>query len=174
MSAQETKHQSRKVLVVMVLAVLVLLSAVNLKIIKDPLSKLIQRDLNFEGFVDEVQKGYLSDSFAYKNDFLNLNGLFARLTGRRVLNEVVRLNNGMLGQVIQKKATTAQANAIIDFSDYLSEQNIPFLYIQMPYKESLDGQDFPMELTSYANENAGGLVSRLTTAGVATLDCQRQ
>lgn len=170
MPVQETKHRGRKVLAVAVLVLLVLLSAANLNIVKNPLSKLIRQDISFEGFVDEVQKGYLSNRFAYKNDFLNLNGLFARLTGRRTLNNVVKLNNGMLGEVILKRDTTAQANVIIDFSDYLSGQNIPFLYVQMPYKESLDGQSFPVGITSYINKYADDMLSQLSVGKVETLD----
>ena len=171
MSAQEIKHRSRKVLAVAVLAVLVLLSAANLKIVKDPLQKFIQNDLSFEGFVDEVQSSYLSDNFAYKNDFLNLNGLFARMTGRRTLNKVVKLNNGMLSWLNPNVVdVTALANSITDFSAYLSEQNIPFLYVQMPYKESLNGQNYPVGVTSYANENADNLLSQLSAGEVKTLD----
>ena len=171
MPAQETKHRGRKVLAAAVLVLLVLLSIVNLKIVKEPLQKFIQNDLSFEGFADEVQKGYLSDSFAYKNDFVNLNGLFARLTGRRVLNDVVKLNNGMLGQPpLRDMDMTAFANEIAVFSDYLREQNMPFLYVQIPYKESLDGQSLPIGVTSYANKNADDLLSQLSAAEVETLD----
>ena len=170
MQAQETKHRGRKVLAVAVFAVLVLLSAVNLKIVKDPLSKLIRHDIGFEKFVDEVQNGYLSDSFAYKNDFLNLNGLFARLIGRRTLNGVVKLNNGMLGLTLDAGDITAMANEVSKFSDYLGEKNIPFLYIQMPGKESLDGQSSPVGVTFYVNKRADDLLSLLSAEEVNTLD----
>ena len=170
MPAQETKHRGRGPLAVTVLALLALLSAVNLDIVRDPLSKLIRHETGFEGFVDEVQSGYLSNNFVYKSDFVNLNGLFARLTGRRTLNKVVRLNNGMLGGTSIRVNTGALANSIMDLSDYLSEQNIPFLYVQMPYKESLDGQSYPVGVISYANQNADDLLSRLSAAEVETLD----
>lgn len=170
MPAQETTHRGRKLLAVAVLAVLALLSAVNFDIVKNPLSKFIRQDTSFEGFVDEVQNGYLSDSFVSKHYFVNLNGLFARLTGRRTLNDIVKLNNGMLSYAFQEVDTTALANEITGFSGCLSEQDIPFFYIQMPYKESLDGQSFPVGITSYANQNADELLSRLSAGGVETLD----
>lgn len=170
MPVQEKKHQSRKLLAVAVLVFLALLSAANLKIVQEPLEKFIQQDLSFENFVNEVQKGYLSDNFAHKNDFLNLNGLFARLTGRRVLNNVVKLNNGMLSGTYVELDMTALANSITDLSDYLSEQNIPFLYAQVPCKESLDGQSFPTGVISRGNSNADNLLSLLSEAGVEALD----
>ena len=170
MLAQETKHRGRKVLATAVLTLLMLLSAVNLRIVKDPLSKLIQRELTFENFVDDVQSGYLSDSFAYKNDFLNLNGLFARLTGRRVLNNTVKLKNGMLSATLSDMDMTALANEIAGFSDYLNEENIPFFYIQMPHKEPLDGQNSPVGVAFYGNKIADDLLSQLSEEGVETLD----
>ncbi|MCH5261126.1 MAG: hypothetical protein J1F18_15370, partial [Lachnospiraceae bacterium] len=105
-----------------------------------------------------------------KNNFVNLNGLFARLTGRRLLNGTVKLNNGMLGFKIGDADMTTTANEISVFSDYLSEQNIPFLYIQMPGKESLDGQSFPVGVASSGNKNADNLLSLLSAEGVKTLD----
>lgn len=170
MPVRGKKHRSRKLLAVAVLLLLALLSAANFKLAKDPLWKLARHELTFEEYVDKVQTGYLSDNFAYKNDFLNLNGLFARLTGRRVLNNVVRLNNGMLSQVVSDIDTTPLADTIADSSNYLNKQNIPFLYIQMPYKESLDGQSFPVGISSYANKNTDELLSQLSAEGIETLD----
>lgn len=167
---REKKHWSRNLLAVAVLLLLALLSAVNLKLVKDPLQKFLQRELTFAEYVDQVQKGYLSDNFAHKNDFLNLNGLFARLTGRRTLNEVVKLNNGMLGRTLSDVDVPAFANAISDFSDYLNEQDIPFLYIQMPVKESLDGQSYPVGIPFYGNKNADDLLSVLAAEEVEVLD----
>lgn len=168
MQVQEKKHRGKRVLAVLVL--LSLLAAVNFKIVEEPLIKFIREDLSFEDFTNEIQTGYLSDSFTYKNDFVNINGLFARLTGRRTLNEVVKLNNGMLGETRPSTDITALANGIKAFSDYLNEQNVPFLYIQMPYKESLVGQSFPVGITSFTNKNADNLLSRLLAEDVETLD----
>lgn len=170
MSAQGKKHRSRKRLGVAVLALLALLSIVNVNIVKEPLRELVQQDISFEIFVKKVQEGYISNDFAYKNAFLNLNGLFARLTGRRVLNEVAKLNNGMLGRTLGNADTATLANGISSFSDYLSERNIPFLYVQVPVKESLDGQSYPMGVTFYGNKNADSLLLQLSAVGVETLD----
>ena len=170
MPAQETNRRGRKPLAVTVLALLALLSALNLRIVKAPLSRLVRHETGFAGFVDEVRSGYVSGSFSGKNGFVNLNGLFARLTGRRTLNEVVRLNNGMLCVPAGNMDTTALAGEIAGFSDYLGEQDIPFLYVQIPYKEPLNGQVFPAGVASYRNSNADQLLSRLTAAEVETLD----
>lgn len=170
MSEQEKTHVGKKVLAIAVLVLLVLLSVVNLKIVREPLKKFFKKELSFEKFAAEVQKGYLSDDFARKNDFVNINGAFANLTGRRTLNEVVKLNNGMLGRTLNDIDTATMANNIAEFSVFLSERDIPFLYVQMPVKESLDGQSYPVGVTFYGNKNADNLLARLSAAGVKTLD----
>lgn len=170
MPAQGKGHRSRKLLAVTVLAALVLLSAANFRVLKTPLSQLARREIGFEDFADAVQAGYLSDSFAAKSAFVDLNGLFAGLTGQRTLNGVVKLNNGMLSVSASEMNPAALANGVAGFSNYLREQNIPFLYVQVPYKESLAGQDYPVGITSSANKNADNLLSQLSAAGVETLD----
>lgn len=170
MSAQKKTYRGKKLMTIAVLALLALLSVANLKIVKEPLGKFVRHELSFEGFSDEVQKGYVSNDFAHKNDFVNLNGLFARVTGRRTLNEVVKLNNAMLGEPLQAIDTTELADGITEFSGCLSEEGIPFLYVQMPCKEALNGQSFPTGIVSYANQNADALLSSLSAGNVKTLD----
>ena len=170
MSVHEKGHRSRKALAIGVLVLLALLSAANYKIVKEPLRQLIRRELTFEDFTDKIQEGYISDSFALKTDFVNINGLFARLTGRRTLNDVIKLNNGMLERTLRDVDITSLAEAISEFSDYLGEQDIPFFYIQMPVKESLDGQSTPTGITVYGNRNADNLLARLSAEDVEILD----
>lgn len=170
MKTLEKKNWGRKAVTIMVLVLLVILSAVNLKIVKVPLEKFIKKESDFEGFADEIQKSYLSDSFDHKNDFVNVNGFFAKLTGRRVLNNVVKLNNGMLGRTLGHVDTVPLANGISEFSDYLSEKDIPFLYIQIPVKESLDGKSYPVGVNFYGNKNSDSILSQLSACGVNTLD----
>lgn len=170
MPVKDKKPGSKKVLTIAVLALLALISVTNLKFCIEPFGKLIRNELSFENFVNEVHGGYLSDNFSYKYDFLNLNGAFARLTGRRTLNDVVKLNNGMLSTVEPLKDTPAMAASIIDFSNFLRERDISFLFVQLPYKDSLDGQSFPVGTICYANRNADDILFHLSEGGVETLD----
>ena len=101
---------------------------------------------------------------------MNLNGLFARLTGRRKLNGVVKLNNGMLSVPLNEVDTTGLEHGVAEFSGYLRDQDLSFLYVQLPYKESLDGQSLPAGVTTYRDANSGRLPERLSAAGVETLD----
>lgn len=153
-----------------VLVSLSLLSAANLKLITDPLIRLGKTEINFTGLVEQIQKGYTSDDFRTKTRFLNLNGSFAKLTGRRYLNEVVRCEDGELARIIEKADATGLAESLSDFSKYLEAyQDIPFLYVYVPCKENLDGL-LPAGVVTYAQENAEELLAVLEAEGVRILD----
>lgn len=157
-------------LAIAVLISLGLLSAVNLNLIKAPLEKYVTGEVEFSAFVEQVQKGYTSSAFRTKNTFLNLNGLFARLTGRRVLNNVVRCKSGQLARVQEKIDVTELAEELFDFSEYLEEyEEIPFFYVQIPCKENFDGI-LPKGVTSFAQENTNALMVALKEKGVKTVD----
>lgn len=173
-------REKRNILAAAVLALLVGLSAANCKVPAEPLRQIPQGELTFEGFVEQVQKGYTANQFIPKNAFINLNGLFARLTGRRVLNNVIKCENGMLTQAMGKEDVSDLAQNIVDFAAYLDEcENIPFIYVQMPYKEDLEEKMLPEGIESFANQNADALLGVLRDHGVHCLDtrpwvCQTQ
>lgn len=170
MTERKRKHLGRKLFTVLVLALLVLLSLANLDLLSVPLERFFHRDISFETFAGELQGGYTSDDFVGKNSFVNLNGMFSRLTGQRMLNNTVKLNNGMLSMTIEDRDMSGLESSIIGLSDYLREQGTPFLYVQLPYKESMDGQSFPVGLPSYGNSIADRMLSRFQAEGVDTLD----
>ena len=89
------KKDGKGLLTIAVLTCIGILSVVNLELVKDPFTKCITKKESFSDFVEQVEKNYTSDKFIMKNYFINLNGLFARATGRRTLNEVVRCKNGI-------------------------------------------------------------------------------
>lgn len=164
-------REKRNILAAAVLALLVGLSAANCKVPAEPLRQIPQGEFTFEEFVEQVQKGYTANQFIPKNAFINLNGLFARLTGRRVLNNVIKCENGMLTQAMGKEDVSDLAQNIVDFAAYLDEcENIPFIYVQMPYKEDLEEKMLPEGIESFANQNADALLGVLRDHGVHCLD----
>ena len=174
MSSQK-RGRRIKLPLIAALVLLILLSAVNVKIVGEPLTALARHELTFEEFVNTVESGYSSDNFAGKSGFVNVNGLFARLTGRRVLNKVIRGTNGMLTGAAGNIDMTELAASIEGFAKYLQEyEDIPFLYVQLPYKEDLDGSFLPEGVTSCANQNADHLLSCLSAAGVNAMDMRPQ
>lgn len=160
------------IVTICVLAMLSLFSIYNWKLAQGPIQELVRKEVTFSEFVDSIQSAYLSDDLKGKNSFINLNGFFARLTGRRVYNEVVILDNGMLSETIPKKNVESFAENIVQFKEFLSgrETEPKFVYVQAPYKESMEGEMFPEGAESYANENVDELLKLLAAKNVNTLD----
>lgn len=109
-------------------------------------------------------------NFEGKNNFITLNGAFSNIIGKKSLNNVVKLENGYLTEIKPEVNTEDLVKSTVNLRDYLNEQNIPFLYIQAPYKMETDDSYLPVGFKSYANQNANNLLSGLNQNGIEILD----
>lgn len=165
------KNRPKRILAISFFVLLTIFACANITLAVKPTSRFLFRETDFSGFVTEIQEAYTSAAWKGKNLFVNLNGLFAKITGQRVCNDVVLLKNGMLTETVNKINMQPMAEAITEFSKHLERTKGPrFLYVQAPYKEDADDELFPVGVESYANENADELLEALTAGGVATLD----
>lgn len=155
-----------------VLTTISVFSILNWKLAQEPIQLLVKKEITFPKFVESIQSAYLSDDLKGKNNFINLNGLFARLAGRRLCNEVVILNNGMLSAEAPEANVESFAESMVQFNKYLAEREseTKFVYVQAPYKESMEGEMFPEGVDAYANENVDELLRILEQENVDTLD----
>lgn len=113
-------------------------------------------------------------NFEGKNNFITLNGAFSNIIGKKSLNNVVKLENGYLTEMKPEVNTEDLVKSTVKLRDYLNEQNIPFLYIQAPYKMETDDSYLPVGFKSYANQNADNLISGLNQNGIDTLDLREE
>ena len=106
------------VFTVVVLVFIAVGSFLNISLISDPLDKLKSEEIEFKDFVSQVGDAYTSDEFANKEAFINLNGLFARMSGRNFYNDVVRLKNGMISRksdvIIDAKSSAGKIDLFND------------------------------------------------------------
>lgn len=105
----------------------------------------------------------------YKNAFINYNGLFQKLIGRRTVedidkdNKIIKLNNDKLTFVSSSlNDATSKANSIKKLNDYLKKENIPLLYVQAPSKISKYEDELPKGVKSYDNEYADNYISQIS------------
>ncbi len=117
----------------------------------------------------QVETGYNADLPA-RTGFITLNGGFQRLIGKREVNERYRLDNGQLTYVIPALDMTAIAENTAAFARTLEEKNIPFLYVNTPFKIQPDDKQLPVSIEDYSNENADAFLQLLRSFGVDTLD----
>lgn len=142
----------------------------NRGIIKESVSNWKSGEVTFSEFVNDVESTYLSE-FSLKESFINLNGLFACLVGKRTDNGVVLLNNGMLTfEEVEQVQTDDQAGKVKELSNCLKEKKIPFLYVQAPYKVDINNKILPQGVINCTNDNLDQFVDALNQNGVETLD----
>lgn len=117
----------------------------------------------------QVETRYNAD-LPGRTGFITLNGGFQRLIGKREVNERYRLDNGQMTYVIPVLDMTAIAENTVAFAQALEEENIPFLYVNTPFKIQPDDKQLPVSIEDCSNENADAFLELLRSAGVDTLD----
>ena len=142
----------------------------NLALMEGPLELFEKDDTTLSDFVKSVQDTYKAD-VEYKDSYVNINGLFASLTGRNSYNGVGKLENGMLThESIAKQDMSKYAAGIIEFAEFLEGAGIEYTYIQCPNKTDVNNELLRPGQVNYSNENADSMLSLLEKAGVDTVD----
>ena len=114
-----------------------------------------------------------------KNTFININGGFQRLVGKRVLEDadpqlkVHRLDNGQLTFTVDPTETDWKSKNLANLSDWCAEKDIPLLYVQAPFKIDPSASSLPSGTTDNTNRNADALLADLKQQGVNYLDLRK-
>lgn len=112
-----------------------------------------------------------------KTSLVGVNGLFQKLINRSYIEDneanVYRLDNGHLVYSIDKIDNESIAwfsDNTSAFAEELAKENIPLLYVQIPFKIKDGDNKMPAGCYEYANSNANALVSTLKNQGVNVYD----
>ena len=154
---------------VLLCALLLTLFAANIPLLRDAIRTGRADGLTATELRDTLTASY-QENVSGNNAFIDLNGLFVRLTGGRICNEVVRLNNGMLSSVADAEGLSNISSSIAALSAALQEQDIPFLFVQTPYKLDRQGQLLPDGVEDPFNALADDVVAGLRESGAPVLD----
>ncbi len=153
------------------LLLILVLAAVNVRLAVTPAKDFLAGRAGFSQMTEDITAAYVSDSFKPKDTCLTLNGLFGRLAGRRVYNDVTLMNNGMLTHgSASRRDMTETAGKIISLASFARDRGTPFLLVIPPYKVPLEGDLLPAGRKNYRNANYDEILQRLADAGYATLD----
>ena len=90
-------HNVRRGVAICFCLMIAILVAFNTRLITPDIHLFLNGGISFEQMTDNISDDYLQNEFRGKFRLLDLNGFFARVTGRRAYNGVTLLNNGMLG-----------------------------------------------------------------------------
>ena len=163
------KKKISSVASLVIASVLLLFAALNFPHLKPALYTFLTGQTDFSGFTRLVRESYVNDTVG-RYGFVDLNGLFMRLTGRRTDNSVMKLRNGMLTEENTPPCdVTKLSEGINTLAEYLEEKGTPFLYVQLPYKLDLNAELVIAGKSDYSHDNAERLLEALD-ASVDTLD----
>lgn len=118
------------------------------------------------GIIEAVYK----ENFPATNFFVTVNGGFQRLMGVRHVNDIAKLDNGYITYLCGQSDVDPLAMNTVDFHVALEERDIPFLYVNAPFKISKFDKMLPAGVEDYSNENADRFLSILRENGVNVLD----
>ena len=150
-------------------AVMLVFAGLNFPHLKASLYMFVTGQTDFSGFTELVHESYVNDTLG-RYEFVDLNGLFMRVTGRRTDNSVMKLRNGMLTEEHTPPCdVTALSDGINALAKYVQDQGTPFLYVQLPYKLDLNTALVIDGKEDFSHDNADRLIAALD-AGVDVID----
>ncbi len=152
---------------------LLLFSAVNIQNYQKPLNDFVQNALLLPNFQKQVKDKLMTESLKGHYHFIDGSGLYARISGRRLFNAVVRLNNGMLTYKSSRIPDMGKkAEALKTMNEIVESYGGKFVYVQFPYKMDLEQKMAPAGLTSQLtiNNETEGFVSLLRNEGIDVID----
>jgi len=157
------------------LVVCVVLAALNLRLAVKPMKQLLAGKKSPKETAEAIAENYRSDDLIGKYPAITLNGLFTRLSGRRVYNEVTLLNNGALTGRVSTATNPLKVNEkdidrVADLASMAEKFGSAFLYVQRPYKEPLEGGLFPAGTRLIDTPKAEMNVAAMKQRGINTLD----
>lgn len=112
-------------------------------------------------------------NFYRKMQFINGNGVLRRVFGQREMNEVVKLENGYLTELVEElpeERLSESAEEIARINRMCMAHEIPFLYVMTPYKISKYDPELPAGEEDYSNQNMDVFLRKLDELGVAYMD----
>ena len=164
----------RMLIAVCFLLVIAAAGLINWRLVAKPVQDFMAGSSQFHEITENIEKEYQSGDFFPRQVMINLNGLAARIAGFRHYNGVVLLSgNTLAGELIPNRDTDSWFRGIAELSQSLKKHNIPFLYIQAPYKIAYDRSNLPAGLTDYGNQIADRLLHALQHENVNTLDLRK-
>ncbi len=125
-----------------------------------------------EGFehLSDTYEETLQENIHRKNDYVNLNGITARVMGMNSLNNAIKLENGYLAESAGQVEVRTAVNPISALKGGLSAREMDFIYLLAPSKESIYDVEFAPGYDIDLGQNIDNVIESLDAAGVNTID----
>lgn len=115
---------------------------------------------------------YCTEGLYLQPQFVELSAFMNKISGTRIIQSADRLvsvHGGYITTSSIRIDTEPYAANVEAFAEFLTEEGIPFLYVESLFKEDRE-DDNPFLYDDYTNRNADELVGYLREAGISVLD----
>lgn len=109
-------------------------------------------------------------AFPAKSAFVELNGAYCRMAGRRLCNGTFRNGQGLMLTGCTFRDVRGHAASAVGFSEWLKGLGARYLYVQAPAKADRNGTLHPQVMEHHGNEMADAFLAEMARCGVPTLD----
>lgn len=157
-----------KVIAVLFLLFIFAMALINMGVLKEPF-ETYKDSKDFSALTENIAQAYRNNMHG-RTAFINMNGTYARVSGNRVSNGIIRLKDGSLAEVYGGSDPTDGAEKITELKEYLQDRDIPFLYVQAPRKPGDNPELLPAGTENNTNRDADKAVEILHNNGVSVLD----
>lgn len=178
----DDKQTSKRILAAIFLALITLVALVQIRMTiiqtrafldnytKDSNTKLT----SYTKTIESAYEGILTYTNAIpvinRGSYINFNGFMANAMGVRNLNNVIKLNNGHLGETQVLRDVTKDVVQITKLSEYAKENGKSFLYVVGPSQFSVSNEELPAGYETFVNENADAQITGSRNNDVSVLD----
>lgn len=169
------RHKARLAIAVIFLILISELSVVNIMLLYSPVRKFIHGEEGFRRTTKAIASNY-SNQLKNKYDFININGLFARICGRRKYNGVLLLKDNILSFDDENTdwendwKTDLAIQKTIELAKFSNNLDIPFVYVVTPYKVSTSHDNLPKGIRNPINGITDKFLKDLSVVGIPSLD----
>lgn len=140
--------------------------------------ELSDSDAGFNKETFDYASNLATANFAYRNKWINGNGLFQKFIGKTgdIEKGWYRLDDGQLMYALKKQPNAVlnrYAENVYRLSQYAENHGMNFLYVELPYK-AVDASIYPAGVTDYGNANADQITEFLSKQNVNVLDLRNR
>ena len=177
MTDHSPAYKTRTAVAICFLLFELLMAIINLPLAGVPALSFLKGERSFKEMTEEITENYVSAKLFMRSEFINFNGLFARLCARHAYNDTILMKNGKMNygyktfcEEPNEQLTDNLAKAVDELDDYLASMDIPLYFVMAPVKEDLKGELLPESFHNYQNDTGDYLLTSLTESGIKTLD----
>lgn len=115
----------------------------------------------------------LNSHFHLRYPFYDVGGIVNRLTNQRMIDNLLRLDNGHLVITRREVNLKSSLDGLKTLSSLCDEKGIPLIYVNVPHKPLSDQDTEQLGFSSFANRNADKFLKEVQAAGIETIDLRK-